>query len=141
MLADPVCGPIAPGSPAERAAALRDTRLVPFESAILGHVSVGAAWQAHLQTLTPPSDAQTRRLLQLLLQAINTHCDRLLNSATTAMALRRELADRLERLFRAAAGTVVATACHLALVALDLERLRGGLVSRCALSARAAEAA
>jgi hypothetical protein len=141
MLADPVCGPIAPGSPAERAAALRDTPLVPLESAILGHVSMGAAWHTHLQTLTPQSDAQTRQLLKLLLQAINTHYDRLINNTTSAMILRGELADRLERLFRADVGTVAATACHLALVALDFERLRGGLASRCVLSVRAAEAA
>jgi hypothetical protein len=47
-----------------------------------------------------------------------------------AVALRDELRERLNRLFRAAAGTLVATLCHLTLMALDFERLRGGLVNR-----------
>jgi hypothetical protein len=43
-------------------------------------------------------------------------------------------------LFRAAAGTVIATLCHLALLALELERLRGGLIDRCLFAARMTEA-
>jgi hypothetical protein len=44
--------------------------------------------------------------------------------------LRHELHERLTGLFRAATGTVAATFCHLMLIALDFERLRGGFVSR-----------
>lgn len=131
MLADPVCGPIAPGSRAERAAALRRTALAPLEPAILGGVPIAAMWRTHWHHLTPPSDAHTRGLLRRFLQAIDAHADRLL-ATDDAMTLRRELAARLARLFRAAQGTLVATACHLALLALDLERLRGGLAIRCA---------
>ena len=47
-----------------------------------------------------------------------------------AVVLRNQLRERLKRIFRAAAGTPVATLCHLALMALDFERLRGGLVTR-----------
>ena len=55
----------------------------------------------------------------------------MLRTSDSAEPLRRELVSRLQRLLRAAAGTVVVTVCHLALVALDLERLRGGLSRRC----------
>jgi hypothetical protein len=47
------------------------------------------------------------------------------------------LADRLTLLFRRAAGSPVAMACEFAAVALDLQRLRAGLVRR-ALAQRAA---
>ena len=135
MLADPVCGPIAPGSPAERSAALRASALAPLEPAILGRVPMAAAWRAHWQVLTPPADAHTLRLLGLLLRAIDAHAAGLLEDGPGAIELRGELTDRLSRLFRAAAGTVVASACHLAVLALDLERLRGGLVCRRVLAA------
>jgi hypothetical protein len=141
MLADPACGPVAPGSPAERAAALRATALAPLEPAILGRVPMGTAWRAHGQRLTPPSDAHTLQLLGLLLRRIEAHAARLIDDGPGAIVLRGELAERLSRLFRAAAGTVVATACHLALLALDLRRLRGGLVCRCVLAVQPREAA
>ncbi|MFZ1100066.1 MAG: hypothetical protein WAN26_11770 [Steroidobacteraceae bacterium] len=135
MLADPVCGPAAPGSPAERGAALQGTALAPLEGAILGRVPLGAAWRAHWQALMPRSDAYTRQLLGLLLRAIDAHGARLLEDGAGAVVLRTELADRLARMFRAAAGTVIASACHLALLALDLQRLRGGLARRRVLGA------
>jgi len=141
MLADPVCGPIAPGGPAERSAALRTTALAPLEPAIMGRFPVAALWRAHWQALTPPADAHTRQLLGLLCRGIDAHVARLLEDGPAASVLRGELTERLSRLFRAAAGTAVATACHLALLALDLERLRGGLVRRRVLAADAREAA
>lgn len=141
MLADPLCGPIAPGNPAERAAALLATPLAPLEPAILGRTPMGSAWLAHWQALTPQSDMQTRQLVSLLLRAIGTHTDKLLNNAADTMALRRDLADQLTRLFRAGGATVAATVCHFALLALDLQRLRGGLVSRSVVAARAGKAA
>jgi hypothetical protein len=55
----------------------------------------------------------------------------LLHASDTAEPLRNQLASRLQRLLRVAAGTVTVTVCHLALIALDLERLRAGLVRRC----------
>lgn len=141
MLADPVCGPVAPGSPAERGAALRATALAPLEPAILGRVPVAAAWRAHWQRLTPPSDAHTLQLLGLLVRGIDAHAARLLGDGPAAIVLRGELIDRFSRLFRAAAGTAIATACHLALLALDVQRLRGGLVWRRVLATDSREAA
>jgi hypothetical protein len=141
LLADPLCGPVAPGSPAERAAALQKTELAPLAPAVLGRIPMGSAWLAHWQTLTPRSDAQTRQLVGRILRAIDTHLDRLLNNAADTLALRKGLADQLMTLFRAGGSTTAATVCHLALLALDLERLRGGLVSRSVVAVRAAEAA
>lgn len=132
LLADPVCGPFAPGNPADRAAALTGTPLAPLMPALLERIAVGPLWWAHWQHLTPLVDPQTRDLLDRLMHALETHAKEL-TKATETPATRRALAAHLTRLFRAGAGTLVATACHLALMAMDLERLRGGLVTRCAL--------
>ena len=96
-----------------------------------GRISPGAAWSAHWQTLWPRADARTQHCLDLLLQAVQQHERALLLATDTAEPLREQLANRLQRLLRIAAGTVIVTVCHLALLALDLERLRGGLARRC----------
>src|SRR5271166_710452 len=131
ILADTVYGRIAPGLPAERVVALSRTALGPLAAALTGRSSAGAAWSAHWQTLKPRADARTEQSLELLLLAMRQHQQQLLRAADSAEALRGELANRLQNLLRLAAGTVIVTVCHLALVALDLERLRGGLASRC----------
>ena len=60
----------------------------------------------------------------------------------TSAPYRRDLARKVTRLFRRHGGTPAAVFCHLALVALDLERLRGGLMRRRLFApARAKEAA
>ncbi len=126
MLADPVYGPIAPGTPADRAAALARTALAPLQGAVAGQMTLRAAWQAHWHSLRPAPDARTQQSLERLLQAMRQHEQSLARAADSA-----ELAARLQRLLRSAADTVIVTVCHLGLVALDLERLRGGLARRC----------
>lgn len=141
LMADPVCGPIAPGVPAERSTALQGTALAVFEPAISGRLAVGTLWRLQWLALTPRTDERTRQLLGNLSRAIGTYADQLARASGSATAARQLLADRLTKLFRAGAGTVVATICYLALLALDLERLRGGLINRCLLPARVLEAA
>jgi hypothetical protein len=63
-------------------------------------------------------------------KTVQEHTRKLALEGANGTVLRDQLRERLDRLFRAAAGTVVATLCHLALMALDFERLRGGLVNR-----------
>ncbi len=139
MLADPVYGPLAPGTPAERAAAIAGSTLAPLESALTGRRSPRSAWNAHWQRLLPRADERTRQCLAQLLQAMARHEQDLLRAADSAEALRGALAHRLQRLLRIAAGTVIVTVSHLGLVALDLERLRGGLARRYLFAADAAE--
>lgn len=139
MLADPVYGPLAPGSPAERAAALAHTALAPMGSALAGRTSATAAWSAHWQALRPHLDARAQHSFELLLGAVRRHAEDLERTIDSAEPLRSDLAHRFHRLLRIAAGTVIVTVCHLALVALDLERLRGGLARRCLFPAGQAE--
>lgn len=137
MLADPVYGPIAPGTPAERAAALAATPLAPLGPVLTAGVSARSAWSASWRALQPRPDARTQSSLELVLRGIRRHEQDLLSAADSAQPLRSELAERLQRLLRISAGTVIVTVCHLALVGLDLERLRGGLARRCVFAAQA----
>jgi len=121
MLADPVCGPLAVGSPEERAAALESTALAPLSPAVRNSaVSIGSLWCEEAERLLPPVDPQTLEQLRLLLKKLVPGIE----------AMPAKSAPALARLFRAAGETAVASGCHLALLRLDMERLRGGLVFR-----------
>jgi hypothetical protein len=116
LLADPILG--------------RRTALAAFEPAIAGRVPLAQLWLARWRELRPPLDATTAQLLAAVGKAVREHAQRIAQDGADAVALREQLRVRLKRLFRAAAGTPVATLCHLVLMALDFERLRGGLVNR-----------
>jgi hypothetical protein len=130
LLADPLLGPAARRATAERPGAVKGTSLAVFEPAINGHVLIAEFWLARWRELRPPVDAFTEQLLAAVLRALQEHVRRLAVEGANGVALRDQLRERLEKLFRAAAGTLGATLCHLALTALDFERLRGGLVNR-----------
>jgi hypothetical protein len=77
---------------------------------------------------TTPSE---RRSLDDLLAELEQHRAAMGGSdAADGWALRAELDARVTRLFRLHAGGPAAPFCHLTLVALDLERLRGALLRR-----------
>jgi len=120
MLADPVCAPVAVGTPLERAAALEHTPLAALAPAVRARGPLGPAWREESARLSPPIEGETQALLSRLMSA----------SGVAAPAAAPGAAVTLLHLFRAAAGSAVASACHLALLSLDFERLRGGLVVR-----------
>jgi hypothetical protein len=93
-------------------------------------VPLGELWLARWRELRPPVDAFTEQLVEAVCSAVQEHARRLVLDGANGVALRDQLREQLSRQFRAAAGTLVATLCHLALMALDFERLRGGLVNR-----------
>jgi hypothetical protein len=135
LLADPLCGPIAPGALSERIAALKGTPMAPFEPAISGRVGIAELWRSRWDALRPPLDAHTAQLLAQLSRALRSYVHRIAESSvdSDSAALRAQLIERLTKTFRAAAGTVIASVCHLSLTAFDFERLRGGLVKRALL--------
>ena len=130
LLADPIVGPAARGASAERPVAVKGTALAIFEPAIAGRVPLPELWLTRWRELQPPLDAFTGQLLASVSRAVQEHVRRLALENADAAALRDQLGERFNKLFRAAAGTLVATLCHLVLMALDFERLRGGLVNR-----------
>ncbi len=133
MFADPVFGPVAPGSPVERARALESSPLAALAAAVRGEATVTEAWLAHWGELVPPSDRDARECLAVLEQLVAKHAEAVRAADRSLDPLRRDLEQRIGRLFRRAASTPVAALCHLGLLALDFERLRGDLILRATL--------
>jgi len=124
-------------------------RVAPASSPLAALVALGtregplaARWHVHWHSLWPRRPAADRALLEIA-SAIKAHIGRLEHAGLqeTSAPYRGELAIALTRLFRQHAGTPAALFCHLALVALDLERLRGGLVRRRLFEPNAKDAA
>ena len=103
--------------------------------------TLAGRWYAHWRSLWPQG-ARECRMLTALADTVKAHVARLdlASPQDTSVAYRRALAQAMSRMFRRHDASPIAVFCHLALVALDLERLRGGLVRR-ALFAAPREAA
>jgi len=144
MTLDPPIAPIAAVDDDTRAAKLRDGPL-SFLVAIWDELSmlrrasdVGAgvslvlgAWQNTWHTLWPQQSEESAGALAQLEAEITTHLDVFqVTAVDRTMALRRELARRLQWMFRRFTLLPVITFVYLALIALDLERLRAELVRR-----------
>jgi hypothetical protein len=89
-------------------------------------------WLLEWRAAWPKPHASERKWLERLVALVAAHAARL-NAAgvqETSARYRGELMQALTRLFRRRSGTPTALFAHLGLVALDLERLRGGLVRR-----------
>lgn len=106
-----------------------EARLV--EAARQAQVWLPEVWLAQWRALWPPMGRAQRMGLEQLVRLLRTHLlgfARL--PAERAWQSRRELQRHLQRLFRATAFAPAAAFAYLALVALDLERLRAALVAR-----------
>jgi hypothetical protein len=125
------------------AAALERSPLAALAPAHGRAETLAQRWAMHWQSLWPGNRPTDRRALLNLVQAVKSHVERLRQAAAreTSNPYRRDLARALTRMFRRGNETPVAVFCHLALVALDLERLRGGLVRRRLFEPVRAEAA
>lgn len=129
LLADPLFGPLTLGDPVRRGLAIQLTPLRPLAPGIGDGQPLGELWWTHWKKLAPPMPADTRALLDWLIEQFMHFIDALA-AADSSLTARAALAAALNRVFRAGAATAIASCSHLALVALDLERLRGGLISR-----------
>ncbi len=109
-----------------------DPELAAFSEAATGSGSVAARWFAHWCGLWPEGCERERRALDKLVVIVERQVEdlRRADPRETSKRYRQSLARDLVRLFRRRAATPVALFCHLALVALDLERLRGDLIRR-----------
>jgi hypothetical protein len=98
-----------------------------------GHAAdIASRWMAHWQTLWPAlGQTDTRALHELARIVANRHAQLTASQPPDTSAPHRlALVRDLTRLFRRHGASPVAVFSHLALVALDLERLRGGLIRR-----------
>lgn len=91
-----------------------------------------AAWALSWRRLWPRMSARQVLPLTRLQDAVANHLQAMRDSGhrQNGDALRAELGASFTRYFRRYAGSIVAVFCHLGLTALDVERMRGGLVER-----------
>jgi hypothetical protein len=144
MREDDVLRVVCTAAPVARAAALRGTAAAALASAWAVPQTLGAAWWREWEHRLPrPLHADDKlRAVVVLLQAHGSAFAAA--PAGPGTLLRRALQARLAPWLRRAAAEPAAAFVHLALCALDLERLRGELLRRALfppLSAPLAEAA
>ncbi len=129
---DPVFAPFARGDLQDHAAELEASPFAVYSASIDRNGSLGAQWLAHWRTLWPRSANRDRRGLDDLVGVIANHFESLARAdlQDASSPYRHDLERGATRLFRQYAGTPAALFSHLTLGALDLERLRGGLIRR-----------
>jgi hypothetical protein len=103
-------------------------RLVEIQGAQTG---TGRRWLRRWRQLWPQGDAAAvdlTRLADQIVRALASAGGQ--QEATGGQSSRRDLIGVLTRFFRSHGASPVALVCHVGLVLIDVERLRGGLVRR-----------
>ena len=130
ILDDPELRRFGSESPAARIEALENSDCAALIQAWKQGGSLGEGWLQHWQTLWPDNSVYRRgleyftRLFELHIQALHAE------SGVSSGARREALAQQLVVAFRRYSFQPTAVYAHLALTALDLERLRGNLARR-----------
>ena len=131
MLQDPVLKPFTAIHHDQRNAALLQSDYAPMVHAYHEGMPLLAAWTARWQFLWPAPGASERASLQHLQTLLQQHLASFARETPeSAWRQRQQLAARLGTLFRAFRYQPAAVFCHLLLVALDVERLRGDILQR-----------
>jgi hypothetical protein len=115
----------------ERRAAWAAGRLGALASAWSAPASLGHAWQAEWERRLPRPLSDADESLRLMVSTLRRHGAEFAAAAPgPGGMLRRALQSRLSLLLRRATLEPAAAFIHIALCALDLERLRGELLRR-----------
>lgn len=132
MAQDPEIRPYAVEDAGGRQRILRESPWEPLVQRWEAGQSLRAAWSECWQALWPDSPRGSRGPLLGLYLAFERHLEDIgeLPSGQVAWKSREALQGRMAREFRRHGGQPAAVFAHLALVALELERLRAELVTR-----------
>lgn len=131
MLEDPRLAPLAMEDFQRRREALAASPYSETAGAIAANRSPVEAWLDSWEEIWPASESvPALQALRLLLGSHIQGIQQETESQPIGPALRRQFAERLTAVFRRESGRIGAVFAHLALMLLDLERLRGGLVLR-----------
>ena len=139
---DSVYGLLADIDPQRRSSGLRGTPIHPLVSSYDPATPLAARWLKQWRARWPRGAGHERQSLDELIALVVAH--RVVAGRSGAASSRRsreDLARAVARLFRREAATPVAVFCVLLLLALDLERFRGGLVRRLLFAASQPSAA
>jgi hypothetical protein len=136
MLDDDVFRDLTVAEPAERAATLATGPLAPLAAAWTEPQTIGAVWLAEWQRRLPRPLPEADQALTQVLHAMLDHGRSFANAAPSqGWLLRRALQSRLTLLLRRSMLDPALAFIHVALGALEIERLRAELLRR-ALFAR-----
>ena len=129
---DPALALFTETDPAQRLAAMQNSHFAPLLPGEGESIPLGARWARHWRALWPKQNAADSAALNALAHAVQTHVERLAHAGApeTSATHRRDLEKTATRLFRRHDASPTAVFGHLVLTALDLERLRGGIVRR-----------
>jgi len=136
IASDPAYRDLAIGAAESCPAALTEGPLAPFASAWRDPDRLFDVWHKTWEARLPRLDASGRAGRAMLARLLRAHAVAIGAPALRdAWPLRRALQLRLLQLFRRILAEPIAAFVYLAIVALDLERLRGELVRRAAFPA------
>ncbi len=129
---DPIFAPFASSEPEKRVAVLDDSPFAPLSPANDRGATMSERWLTQWRALWPHRCAVDCRWLDELAKTVADHFGQLARAGVqeTSIRYRHDLARAVTRMFRRRSGTPVALFAHLVLLALDLERLRGGVMRR-----------
>lgn len=133
MLKDPVLAAVAQTDTERRSEALSATGLARIAGPVRAGVPPITAWLGAWESDWPEADAAGRTALERVRRDFHTHISTILAEPLEhppGPALRRRIIERFNMAFRRESGRITAVFAHLGLMALDVERLRGGLVLR-----------
>jgi len=133
MLEDPVLSAVAQTDTERRREALAATTLGRIAAALGEGVPPVDAWLEAWAAEWPATDTAGAAALGRIRRAFHSHISTILAEPLQyprGPALRRPIAERFNMVFRRESGRITAVFAHLGLMALDVERLRGGLVLR-----------
>ncbi len=134
MADDPSLAPFSLDEQSARASALQRASFAAALKTETAQQNLVGGWLSHWRNLWPPSPQALRKPLETLQGLLMYQMAQMAapkNTAADAIRLRKQLESRLARIFRRETQSPAAAFAHLALTALDLERLRAGLVDRC----------
>ena len=131
MLNDPQLKPFTNSNMEQRIEALRQSDCGPLVDGWQNGSSLVDAWLVHWHSLLSEQKPKFTHSINSLVQLLKTHVENFhhLNVSQTWNA-RTDLTNKLTFLFRRHPFEPVAAIVHLALVALDLERLRADIMQR-----------
>lgn len=128
---DPDYGALCAVPPTERPTALADSKFAALAIVWSAPQSLAYAWRAEWERRLPqPPDHIDDSLRQVLAEVLKHVAEFAAALAGQGWQLRRSLQARLSLLLRRSTLEPAAAFIHVALCALDLERLRGELLSR-----------
>ncbi len=128
---DPLFGPAHRDDGSIHWEVLQTIGYMPLLTAWQQGIPLAQAWTEHWHTLWPDTPAPVRAALAALVAVLADYMQALvIDDVAHGVTARDVLALRLTRLFRRYTNQPAAGCSHLALVALDVQRLRGAVLRR-----------